>query len=345
MNKLKKLLTIGVIFSASSAFAADYTWRVPSSVPEGTPIYDEFLVRFAKNVEKLTNGKVEIQPFGAGVITPALKVFESVEKGVVEAGHSTSSYLVNQDATNAIFSGFPGSMGPIAYKTWIYQGGGKEALNKLREKTGLKSLVIGIGSSEIFAHSNKKIETIDDLKNMKFRTSGPWGEVLKNYYGAVPTVVPPGEIYTLLQRKGVDAVEWSTPSANLPEGFQQAAKYIITPGIHQPTFMWEFVMQKSRWDALPDDIKFALENAAELTTAQALDSLHHQDMIAMEKLRASKRNEVINLSDDMVKDLAVKGYQWMDQAAAQNTEMKELLDSYKAYHQRWKEQSSFLIKD
>lgn len=328
-----------------AAHGAEYTWRVPSSVPEGTPVYDQFLVRFADNARRLTGGRVEIQPFGAGVITPALKVFESVEQGVVEAGHSTSSYLINQNPSNAVFSGFPGSMGPNAYKSWLYEGGGLQALDELRATSGLKSLVIGIGSSEIFAHANKPIQSADDLKHMKFRTSGPWGEVLKTYYGAVPTVVPAGEIYTLLQRKGVDAIEWSTPYANLPEGYQQAAKYIIIPGIHQPTFMWEFTLQKSRWDALPEDIRAALQDAAVLTTAQALDAFYHEDMAAMQKLRESPKNEVLVLPDAFVQDLGEKGYQWMHDMAEKNPDMKPLLDNYEAYHRRWKAQSGFLIKD
>lgn len=345
---MKLLQTLSLAAAATlytQALSAEYVWRTPSSVPEGTPVYDQFLIRFADNAKRLTGGQVEIQPFGAGVIAPALKVFESVEQGVVEAGHSTSSYLINQDPVNAIFSGFPGSMGPTAYKAWLYEGGGLAALDALRAKSGLKSLVIGIGSSEIFAHANKPIQNAEDFKNMKFRTSGPWGEVLKTYYGAVPTVVPAGEIYTLLQRKGVDAIEWSTPSANLPEGFQQAAKYIITPGVHQPVFMWEFTMQQSRWDALPADIQQALQDAAALTTAQALDAFYHQDMIAMQTLRESSKNEVLALPDDLVRDIGEKGYQWMHGIAENNADMKALLNDYEAYHQRWKAQSNFLIKD
>jgi len=133
------------------AAAADFTWRVPTSVPEGSPFYVNFLERFAKHVATLTDGKVEIQPFGAGVIVPALQVYEAVQGGVVEAGHSTPSYLVNQDPINGIFAGFPGGMGPQAYITWIYEGGGKQKLEALRAKSGLKTLVVGIGATEVLA--------------------------------------------------------------------------------------------------------------------------------------------------------------------------------------------------
>ena len=244
---------------ASGAMAADIIWRVPTSVPEGSPFYQNFLERFAEHTATLTSGQVEIQPFGAGVIVPALQVFDAVQTGVVPAGHSTSSYLVNQDPVNAIFAGFPGGMGPDAYKAWLYLGGGKEYLEKLRASQGLKTLIVGIGSSEILAHANKPIRSAEDLKGLKFRTSGAWAEVMREYFGAVPTVVPAGETYTLLQRKGVDAVEWAPPSANLPEGFHQAARYIVVPGVHQPTFMWEVVLKQETWDKVPDDLQNKIE--------------------------------------------------------------------------------------
>ena len=56
----------------------------------------------------------------------------------------------------------------------------------------------------------------------------------------------------------------------MPEGFHEAAKYIIVPGVHQPTFLWEVVLKQETWDALPEDLKPLIEKAAELTTMQAL---------------------------------------------------------------------------
>src|SRR5690606_4962265 len=195
MKKAFRALAAATVLAcaAGTSFAAEVTWRVPTSVPEGSPFYQNFLERFASNLKTLTSGRVEIQPFGAGVIVPALKVFDAVKDGVVEAGHSASSYLVNQDPVNAIFSGFPGGMGPDAYKAWLYEGGGKEKLETMRAKEGLKTMIVGIGSSEIMAHANKPIRGAEDLKGLKYRTSGPWAEVMRDYFGAVPTVVPPGE--------------------------------------------------------------------------------------------------------------------------------------------------------
>ncbi|UTH46711.1 TRAP transporter substrate-binding protein DctP [Loktanella salsilacus] len=346
----KRLVWAGALsLVAGTAAAQDVTWRVPTSVPEGSPFYVNFLERFADNVELLTDGAVEVQPFGAGILVPALQVYDGVRDGIVEAGHSTPSYLVNQNPINAIFSGFPGGMGPESYATWIYEGGGKEKLQDIRDADGFKSLVVGIGSSEIMAHSNTPIRTAEDLKGLKYRTSGPWAEVMRDYFGAVPTVVPPGEIYTLLERKGVDAIEWGPPSGNLPEGFHEAAPYIITPGVHQPTFLWEVVLKQETWDALDDALKPKIEAAAELTTLQSLLNFYDLDMKAMETFRSSSA-EVIELDSAFAEELSAAGLDWITKTAAAQKEdgkaqMSDILDDYLAYKDRWAAQSSYLIRN
>ena len=346
-SNLRNLALAGALAAvALPAAAQEVTWRVPTSVPEGSPFYVNFLERFADNVDLMTQGRVEIQPFGAGVLVPALQVYDGVRDGIVEAGHSTPSYLVNQNPVNAIFAGFPGGMGPEAYTTWIYEGGGQEALSELRAKEGFKSLVVGIGSSEVMAHSNVPIRSAEDLQGLKYRTSGPWAEVMAEYFGAVPTVVPPGEIYTLLERKGVDAIEWAPPSANLPEGFHEAAEFIIVPGVHQPTFLWEVVLKQETWDALPEELKPLVEAAAELTTLQSTYNFYANDIEAMEQYR-SGRNEVITLDPAFAEELSAAGRDWIAKKAAEpgNERMAEILADYNAFEDRWSAESGYLIRN
>ncbi|MCZ2721062.1 TRAP transporter substrate-binding protein DctP [Marinomonas sp. 15G1-11] len=353
MKILKTLAASAILSSAllsPLANAAEITWKVPSSVPEGSFFYNNFLKRFAGHVGDLTDKQIKVRAFGAGVIVPAFKVYESVQDGIVEAGHSTPSYLVNQDPTNAIFAGFPGGMSPEAMMAWLYEDGGLELMQDYRrEKMGLHSLIIGIGTSEILAHANKPINKIEDFANLKYRTSGAWAGVLKDYLNGVPTVVPPGEIYTLLQRKGVDAVEWATPGSNLSEGFHEVAPYIIVPGIHQPTFVWEVVVKTETWDSLSKDLQTKVEAAARLTTMEAYLRFANADIKAMDKYR-DFGTEIITLDKSVLSQIRGYGHQWMkaranEQTAKGDNSMNSILDEYFAYQKAWSRNSSVFVRD
>lgn len=335
---------------SNNLMAADITWKMPAAISEGSFVYNNFMLRFADNVELTTGGKMEIKPFGAGVLVPAFKVYEAVQDGVVEAGHSTPSYLVNQDPTNAVFASFPGGMSGEATLHWIYNGGGEKMLQEFRrEKMGLHSIVVGIGTSEILAHSNKPIRKTADLKGLKYRTSGAWASVVKDVYGGIPTVVPGGEIYTLLQRKGVDAVEWSTPAANLSEGFHEVAPYIVMPGVHQPSFLWEVVVKAEVWDALPEQIKKQVTAAAKLTTYESFAEFGDSDIKAMIAYKNSKA-EIIQLDKSVVKELRESGRNWakgkaQEKTAAGDNGMQIILDSYLSYQKNWAQNTGYLIRD
>lgn len=335
---------------ALPAHAQEIEWKMTAAIGEGSFFYQNFMERFAANVDTMTAGDMRIQPFGAGVLAPAFKAYEVVQDGIVEAGHSTPSYLVNQDPTNAIFASFPGGMSGEATLHWIYEGGGEEMLQAFRrDEMGLHTLVVGVGTSEIMAHSNVRIETTAELEGVKYRTSGAWAAVLQETFGGVPTVVPGNEIYTLLQRKGVDAVEWSTPGGNISEGFHEVAPYMIMPGVHQPSFLWEVFVKQETWDALPEDIQAQVTAAAKLTTYESFTHFGHADVNAMAAFRETDV-EIINMDVAESEKIREAGRAWAaaqaaDLAASGNTRMQEVLDSYIAYQANWAENSGYLVRD
>lgn len=351
-NRFLSAITACILASATSsaAFAAEVNWKMTAAVTEGSFFYQNFMERFVKNVDTITGGRVEVNTFGAGVVVPAFKAYEAVQDGTVEAGHSTPSYLVNQDPTNAIFASFPGGMSGEATLHWLYEGGGEEMLQAFRrEEMGLHTMVVGVGTSEVMAHSNVKIETTEDLKGVKYRTSGAFAAVLQETFGAVPTVVPGNEIYTLLQRGGVDAVEWSTPGANLPSGFHQISPYMIMPGVHQPSFVWEVFVKQETWDALPADLQALITAAAKLTTYESFTHFGDEDIKAMEAYRETEV-EIITMEPAESEKIRAAGRDWARAKAAAlnadgNSRMQTVLDSYLGYQSAWAANSGYLVRD
>ena len=180
------------------------------------------------------------------------------------------AFMVNQDPANAFLAGLPGGMSAEATMAWLFNGGGEKLWVDFRRETmNLHAVVSGIGPSEIFAHAHKPIKTAEDLKGLKFRTTGAWAAILKDYFGASPTVLPASEIFTALERRVIDGTEYVTPSINVATGLHNVARYVMLPGVHQPTYVYEALLKKEVWDALRPDLKEKLIAAGKLTMMQA----------------------------------------------------------------------------
>src|SRR3546814_11277400 len=100
-------------------------------------------------------------------------------------------------------------MPPEMLMHWLYNGGGQALLAEHRRATmKMHSMVVGIGPAEIW-HAHKPIRTVEDLRGVKFRASGAWAAILNEKFGAAATTVAGSEVYNMLERHGVDAVEGS----------------------------------------------------------------------------------------------------------------------------------------
>ena len=338
-------LTIG-----NTALAQKISWRLTTYVPEGNQDYRDYIEVYVKNVELLTSGEIKIQPFGAGVLAPPFEAPQAVQKGIADVAYFFPAFMVNQDPANAFLAGLPGGMSAEATMAWLFNGGGEKLwIDFRRETMNLHPVVSGIGPSEIFAHAHKPIKNAEDLKGLKFRTTGAWAAILKDYFGASPTVLPASEIFTALERHVIDGTEYVTPSINLATGLHNIARYIMLPGIHQPTYVYEVLFKKEAWDALRPDLKEKLVAAGKLTMMQAHLKISVADVEAIDKMRAGK-NEFVTLDSGLVKEIKKAGRDWAmktadSQKAKGNPWMERFAASYFGFQDKWVGAADIRISD
>jgi TRAP-type mannitol/chloroaromatic compound transport system substrate-binding protein len=79
----------------------------------------------------------------------------------------------------------------------------------------------------------KEINTLDDLKGLKFRVGGFAGMMLQRL-GVVPQQIAGGDIYPALEKGTIDAAEWVGPYDDEKLGFVKVAKYYYYPGWWEP---------------------------------------------------------------------------------------------------------------
>ncbi len=245
------------VFMAQGAFAAEkvYKWRTVSHSNVGT-VHFKMIEDFCKAVKTASNGRLIIEPFGAGVLFPVFNTFESVKNGMVEMGMCSTGYWVGRDTAFGVFATRPGC--PIRdYDEIMYlDNQAYPIMEKLYKKHGVKLLgTFDTCAAEPLMFSKKSIKGIKDFKGLNIRTSGIGAQFYKAL-GAAPVTVSGPEIYTALQLGTVDAAEWMGWRENMEMGFQEVAKYVLDPACHLGGTSNQFLMvNPKKWDALPKDLQ------------------------------------------------------------------------------------------
>ena len=340
--KKRAFLQAGAVATAGMAIArpasaqATYNWKMATGWAGG-PLMDIGSKAFAEKMEQLSGGRFKIQVFPGGALGNALKVPETVKNGVAECGHTWMGYDWGKDPTTVLFGGYAGSFDSERMLHWLYQAGGVEMQRQFREETeGVISFPLGIRTAEAFLHSRKPVKTLDDLKGLKLRTAGAWLEMAKDL-GAAPVTTAGGDVYPMLERGAIDATEWGTMYENISMGFHKIAKYIIYPGVHQPTAPFELVINKEAWAKLSPADKKLVETAAKLVTIEFWLKVGQEDAKALDFYRKAG-NTIIEL-DPEVQYLGRKiGQDWADKVAKENKYpwFAKTLQSQKEMDALWK---------
>jgi TRAP-type mannitol/chloroaromatic compound transport system substrate-binding protein len=345
MKLIKGLTSVGAAtvlaagLLAPGTAAGEVKWKMATSWGGG-PLMEIGAKALAQQIEFLTEGRIKVQVFPSGTLGKGLEVRSTVKKGVAEIGHTWMGYDWGKDKTTVLFGGYAGSMDSERMLHWIYEAGGLEMWREFNEeKFGLVSFPAFTRTAEAFLHSRKAVRTLDDLKGLKFRTAGAWLEISKGL-GAAPVTMPGGEVFATLERGAIDATEWGTLYENQTSGFHKIAKYIIIPGIHQPTGPFEVVINKDAWAKISDRDKTMVELAAKIVTFESWTKIGHEDAKALDFYRKAG-NEIIELDPDVQRQGKKLAIAWAQEQAKTNPWFDKVLKHQLAFEKLWKDAASY----
>ncbi|MFO1363625.1 MAG: TRAP transporter substrate-binding protein DctP [Burkholderiales bacterium] len=341
--KKRDFLKVGAAAAATMAASAaqaqggpSHNWKMATAWPGG-PLMEIGAKAFAERMDQLSGGRFKIQVFPGGALGNALKVPETVKNGVAECGHTWMGYDWGKDPTTVLFGGYAGSFDTERMLHWLYEDGGLEMQHKFRDDTeGVYSTVLFIRTAEVFLHSRKPVKTLADLKGLKLRTAGAWLEMAKEL-GAAPVTTAGGDVYPMLERGAIDATEWGTLWENISPGFYKVAKYLIYPGVHQPTAPFELVINKDVWNKLSPADKRLVETVAKLVTFESWLRIGEEDAKALDFYRKAG-NTIIELDPEVQFAARKIGLEWADRVAKENKYpwFAKTLASQKAFDAQWK---------
>ncbi|MBI5443047.1 MAG: TRAP transporter substrate-binding protein [Deltaproteobacteria bacterium] len=207
--------------------------------------------RWAKEVEKRTNGKVKVQTFPGGTLLSARNMFEGVISGLADIGNFAMSYQPGRFPLSEVIDlplGFSSSeAASLALLDLVDKYDPKEFKD-------VKVLTV-FAAAPFHIITKTPVKSIKDLKGMELRVAGTTAEVLEKL-GGIPVAMPQTDTPEALQR-GV--VKGMITALEVLKDFNYAAycPHVTMGSLGTVTFA--VVMNKEKWSALPDDVKKILD--------------------------------------------------------------------------------------
>jgi TRAP-type mannitol/chloroaromatic compound transport system substrate-binding protein len=184
----------------------------------------------------------------------------------------------------------------------------------------------------------KPVARVEELKGLKFRTVGLAVDVFTEM-GLAVNPLPGGEIVPALDRGLIDAAEFNNASSDRALGFPDVAKNCMLQSFHQSSEQFEVLFNKSKYDALPADLKAIIDHATHAASAdmswKAIDR-YSKDYAEMQTQQGVKFYK----TPDAILRAQLAAWDKVTQQKAQENEMfRRVMESMRAFAQRcgrWK---------
>jgi TRAP-type mannitol/chloroaromatic compound transport system substrate-binding protein len=246
--------------------APEVRWRLQSSFPKSLDALYGACEFVAQRVAQLTNNRFQIQVFAAGEIVPPFGVLDATSNGTIELCQSASHYFIGKDPAFVFGTTTPFGLNTRLQNAWMMHGGGNAMLEELYASYNVSGLVSGNSGTQMGGWFRKEINTVEDLKGLRFRIPGIAGEVLAKL-GVIPQTIAGGDVYPALERGTIDAAEWVGPHDDLKLGFHKVAPYYYYPGWWEGNTVAHTFVNREKLAALPKAYRAALEaSCAEANT-------------------------------------------------------------------------------
>jgi TRAP-type transport system periplasmic protein len=206
--------------------------------------------QFCDEIKKRTNGRVEITHYAGGTLANAPKMFNSVLEGIADFGLAAAALTRGRFPMAEAFDspmGFPSA--------WVASHVAIESYEKFKPKEWDKVHpinMLSVGPVTIIS-LKKPVKTMEDMRGLKVRSVGRQADAVKAL-GATPVAMDPADMYESMRRAVLDG---AVGPAEMLQGWKlgELAKF-TTParGVGNAPLFY-IVMNKAKWDKLPDDIK------------------------------------------------------------------------------------------
>lgn len=238
--------------------------KVADAFPTTHPVSEHGATYFMERVEELTNNKVTFEYFPAEQLGDAQSLLDIVQTKTADIAYVGAGYVTDKMPLLGV------SQLPGLYQTSVE---GSRAYWKLvndeimadeLEENNVKVVFVNASPPYQIATTNKKVETFEDFKGLRVRTTGGIQDLTASSLGLVPVQMSGGDLYTALERKTIDGslLAYSSWPAYQFDEILNYASTNVPLGSAAVTYMINLEV----FNELPEDVQEAILQAGEETT-------------------------------------------------------------------------------
>lgn len=212
---------------------------------------------WGKEIEKRTNGKVQVTMFYGGTLTPADKCYDGVVKGISDVGFSVLSYTMGKFPLCEVLDLPLGSRTAVG-ATRLVNDFYKKFQPKELDETKLMYLH---AHGPAIVHTKTAVNKLEDLKGMKIRGTGTTAKVVANL-GGTPVAMPMSDAYDAISRGVAEGVVCPVEAL---QGWKlgEVVKFSTQNYGSAYNMVFFVVMNKNKWNSFPPDIQKIIEQVNE----------------------------------------------------------------------------------
>ncbi len=317
---------------AATAFTAQAqtTLTVSSWLPPSHPIVKDMVVPWIEQVEKASNGSLEIKILPKAVGSPPAH-FDIARDGLADITFGVHGYQPGRFVLTSVaempFLGDSAEATSVAY--WqIYE----KYLADKGEHDGVKVLSVFTHGPGVIMVTGDAITQMSDLNGMKIRVGGGIVKDLAEKMGVVAILKPATQVYEILSRGGADGVFFPMESLAAFKLEDLVNNMTTVPGgLYNTSFF--LAMNPDAYDKLTDEEKAAIDGAS----GEAFAKLAGKAWDAADKhgreVAGGSDIFIQPASEAMVADIAKAASSieaaWIQEADKKGVDAKAMLEEFK----------------
>ena len=206
---------------------------------------------FAREIEKRTNGRVQVTVFQSGSLLGAPAMYEGVRNGIADIGNGITSYSPGNFPFTLI-----AELPSAAESGWAVSNAFHDFIAKYQPKEWDDVHLLTVCGPSfgimMLGTGKKPIHTLEDLKGTSIRSNFA---DLTTALGATVKDVPMTEMYDAVSKGVLDGVQANTEPLGAWK-LGDVTKYVtLFFGPVMPSNVIYNIMNKDKWNSLPPDIQ------------------------------------------------------------------------------------------